>query len=195
VDWYLSLELLRENCSRMNLSPTARKKPPTQMNSLKLFKSHLRQWTGISRWKSCVKRTARATALGTGLVEPFPQPTRLSGKGTTSRVAFAVPAGGAPRLIHGSAFLPCLRHVLALTDTIATKRYSRPGCGRPIFPAASSMSDPSKVRQFVLHIDLGYPPFLSRSSLDGPLSPYRTEISTCIRIQSRPRFILYLVLE
>ncbi len=37
-----------------------------------------------------MKRTARSNdwvaALGTGLVEPVPQPTRLAGKGTTSRV-------------------------------------------------------------------------------------------------------------
>jgi hypothetical protein len=42
-----------QETQKTKTSTTARKKPPTQMNSLKLFKSHLRQWTGISRWNSC----------------------------------------------------------------------------------------------------------------------------------------------
>jgi hypothetical protein len=48
---------------------------------------------------------------------------------------------------------------------------------------ASSMSDSSSA-VVLLHIDLGYPNLLSRSSLDGPLRPYRTEIFTCSRIKT-----------
>jgi hypothetical protein len=33
-----------------------------------------------------------------------PKPTRLAGKGTASRVVFALPLGRAPRLLHGTAF-------------------------------------------------------------------------------------------
>jgi hypothetical protein len=84
-----------------------------------------------------------------------------------------------------------MRHVLALTVTIATKRYSTFGLGMALLPAASSMCYPNSAA-VVLYIDLGYPPLLSRSSLDGALRPYRTEISTCIRIQPRPRFLLCL---
>jgi hypothetical protein len=59
--------------------------------------------------------------------------------------------------------------------------------------AASSMSDPSSA-VVVLDSDLGCNTFYLGQVWTGPSRPYRTEISTCIRLQHRPPLLLCLVL-
>jgi hypothetical protein len=91
-----------------------------------------------------VKRTARSNdwvaALGTGLVEPVPQPTRLAGKGTTSRVVLlfrreALLASSTERLFTLSATRAGPYRHDSFQEILEN------GLGTAHFPTASSVSD------------------------------------------------------
>ena len=144
-------------------------------------------------WRNLSAGAAAACAwgLGRGLVGPVSNPLVWPKSGSRQSGGLSVlPLGGGPRLNSTGRLIVDATRAAPFTDTLASKQYSPCGVWMVLFPAASSMSDPNSVA-VVLHIDFGYPPLLSRSSLDGPLRPYRTEISTCcIRVQPRPRFLL-----